>query len=117
MYSAPPFQDKITSPSYLCARDCALRFSLLLCGKVIDEQIDEEKLVLQFRERLTNRLEELGLGQSGLASAFEEVNVAGHGELTIKELRDVLFALNFHAPEVISSLSTGCFWESGSDLG
>ncbi|CAM9475845.1 unnamed protein product, partial [Ectocarpus fasciculatus] len=67
--------------------------------KVIDEQIDEEKLVVQFRERLTNRLEELGLRQSGLASAFEEVDVAGHGELTIKELRDVLFALNFHAPK------------------
>ncbi|CAM9333729.1 unnamed protein product, partial [Ectocarpus sp. 12 AP-2014] len=67
--------------------------------KVIDEQIDEEKLVVQFRERLTNRLEELGLGQSGLASAFEEVDVAGHGVLTIKELRDVLFALNFHAPK------------------
>ncbi|CAN0117906.1 unnamed protein product [Ectocarpus sp. 4 AP-2014] len=70
-----------------------------IIGKVIDEQIDEEKLVVQFRERLTNRLEELGLGQSGLASAFEEVDVAGHGELTIKELRDVLFALNFHAPK------------------
>lgn len=116
-YNAPPSRNQITSPPCLCARGCAPRFSLLLRGKVIDEQIDEEKLVVQFRERLTNRLEELGLGQIGLASAFEEVDVAGHGELTIKELRDVLFALNFHAPKVISSLSTGCFWESGSDLG
>ncbi|CAB1097445.1 unnamed protein product [Ectocarpus sp. CCAP 1310/34] len=75
-----------------------------IIGKVIDEKIDEEKLVVQFRERLTNRLEEIGLGQSGSASAFEEVDVTGHGELTIKELRDVLFALNFHSPKVICSL-------------
>lgn len=67
---------------------------------MIDEQIDEEKLVVQFRERLTSRLEELGLGQSGLASAFEEVDVAGRGELTIKQLSHVLFTLNFHASEV-----------------
>ncbi|CAM9555672.1 unnamed protein product [Scytosiphon promiscuus] len=68
-----------------------------IIGKVVDQQIDEEKLVSQFRERLTGRLEELGLGQRGLASAFEEVDVAGRGELTIKELSHVMFTLNFHA--------------------
>lgn len=67
---------------------------------MVDEQIDEEKLVAQFRERLTSRLEELGLGQSGLASVFEEVDVAGRGELTIKELSHVMFTLNFHASKV-----------------
>lgn len=59
--------------------------------------MDEAKLVAQFRERLTSRLEELGVGQSGLASAFEEADVAGEGELTVKQLSHVLFTLNFHA--------------------
>lgn len=68
---------------------------------MIDEQIDEAKLVVQFRERLTSRLQELDLGQSGLAAAFEEVDVAGKGELTVKELSHVLFTLNFHASKVI----------------
>lgn len=63
--------------------------------------MDEEKLVLQFRERLTSRLGELGLGQSGLASAFEEVDVAGKGDLTYKELSHVLFTLNFHVSKVL----------------
>ena len=70
------------------------------CNQVIDEQIDEDKLVVQFRERLTSRLGELGLGQSGLASAFEEVDLAGKGELTYEELSHVLFTLNFHASKV-----------------
>lgn len=76
-------------------------FSIFPEFKVIDEQIDEAKLVAQFRERLTSRLEELGLGQSGLASAFEEVDVTGKGELTIKELSHVLLTLNFHASKVV----------------
>eukprot|EP00904_Undaria_pinnatifida_P009614 jgi/Undpi1/5783/HiC_scaffold_2.g01057.m1 len=64
---------------------------------VLDEQIDQEKLLVQFRERLKGRLDELGLGKSGLEAAFEEVDVTGRGELTIKELSQVLFRLNFHA--------------------
>lgn len=55
---------------------------------------------MQFRERLKGRLDELGLGKSGLEAAFEEVDVTGRGELTIKELSQVLFRLNFHASKV-----------------
>lgn len=55
-----------------------------------------------FRERLTSRLDELGLGKSGLASIFEEMDVSGRGELTVKELSAVLFKLNFHVSKVTS---------------
>lgn len=67
---------------------------------MLDEQIDQEKLLVQFRERLMGRLDELGLGKSGLEAAFEEVDVTGRGELTIRELSQVLFRLNFHASKV-----------------
>lgn len=68
--------------------------------QVLDEQIDQEKLVLQFRKGLTDHLEEVGLGKSGLAAVFEEMDTTGRGELTIKELSNVLFKLNYHASKV-----------------
>lgn len=68
--------------------------------QVIDEQIDLEKLVIRFREHLINELEEQGVGKSGLASVFEEMDVSGRGELNVKELNDVFFKLNFHVSKV-----------------
>lgn len=68
--------------------------------QVVDEQIDQEKLVAQFRERLTSRLDELGLGKAGLAEVFEEIDVTRKGELTMAELSSVLFKLNFHTTKV-----------------
>lgn len=68
--------------------------------QVLDEQIDQEKLVRQFRKGLTSHLEELGLGKSGLAAVFEEMDTTGRGELTIKELSNVLFKLNYHGSKV-----------------
>lgn len=52
--------------------------------------------MVAFRERLTSRLDELGLGKSGLASVFEEMDVSGRGELNVKELSTVFIKLNFH---------------------
>lgn len=67
---------------------------------MLDEQIDQEKLVVQFRERLISRLDEIGLGKSGLAALFEEMDIRRKGELTITELSNMLFKLNFHASKV-----------------
>lgn len=72
---------------------------------MLDEQIDQEKLVAQFRERLVSRLDEIGMGKSGLTAAFEEMDVTNRGELTIKELSNVLFKLNFHTSKVTSPVS------------
>lgn len=78
---------------------------MTICGaQVLDEQIDSEKLVTQFRERLKTRLEELGLGKSGFAQLFEEMDVSGRGELTTSDLSMVLFKLNFHVSKVMASI-------------
>lgn len=67
---------------------------------MLDEQLDNEKVVVQFRERLHKRLDELGVGKSGLAHLFDEMDVSGKGALSFKDLRTVLFTLNFHVSEV-----------------
>lgn len=74
---------------------------------MLDEQLDKEKLVVQFRERLLKRLDELGVGKSGLAHLFDEIDTTGRGTFTLKDLRAVLFKLNFHVSKVCLHYNTG----------
>lgn len=60
--------------------------------------------MIGFRKRLTSRLEELGMGKSGLSSVFEEMDVTGRGELNVKDLCTVLFKLNFHVSKASQSV-------------
>lgn len=73
---------------------------------MLDEQLDNEKVVVQFRERLHKRLDELGVGKNGLAHLFDEMDVSDKGALSFKDLRAVLFTLNFHVSQVQTTTCT-----------